>query len=77
LVPSTDSGDDFVCVLGPVEGGGGVGFGDEAVDGFLERDERVECATFQPVRMHLPQAGGYPADFEMGVDAMIKEIVSQ
>jgi hypothetical protein len=50
LVPSLDGGDDGVGVLGPSEGPWiAVGFLDEAVDGSLQRDQRVEDAAFQAV----------------------------
>ena len=43
MVPTFDGGDDSVAVGGPGEGLGlGVVFGDEAVDGGLEVDDRSD-----------------------------------
>ena len=49
-MPPPDGGDDPIGVGGPLEGlgVGGVVLGDEAVDGGLEVDERVERAALQP-----------------------------
>lgn len=48
MVPAFDGGDDPVWVGGPSEGFWvGVLLGDEAVDGGLEINERVECAALQ------------------------------
>jgi hypothetical protein len=48
LVPAPDSGDDLIWVGGPGEGLWSIiGFGDEAIDGGLKVDERVEDAAFQ------------------------------
>ena len=47
-MPSSDSGDDAVRVGGPHEGLGiFVGFGNEAIDGGLQLDDRAEHAAFQ------------------------------
>ena len=47
-MPASDGGDDFVWIGGPCEGlGVCVLLGDEAVDGGLEIDQRVECAALQ------------------------------
>ena len=44
-----DGGDDAIGVSGPHEGFGiGIGFGEEAVDGGLKIDNRVEHAAFEP-----------------------------
>ncbi len=49
LVPAFDGGDNPVWIGGPCEGlGVGVLLGDEAVDGGLEVDQRVERAALQP-----------------------------
>ena len=49
MAPSFDSSDDFVWICDPGKGFGVfVGFGDEAIDGGLEIDERVEDAAFEP-----------------------------
>ena len=48
MVPSFDSGDNFVGIGGPGEGFWlFIVFGDEAVDGGLEVDDGVEHAAFQ------------------------------
>jgi hypothetical protein len=48
LVPALDGDDDGVRIFGPMEEPWyGVGLGDEAVDGFLERDKGVEDVAFQ------------------------------
>lgn len=48
-MPATDSGYDLVRVLGPAEGLWVlVCLSDEAVDGGLECDDRVEHAVFEP-----------------------------
>ena len=50
LVPASDGGYDLIRVLGPAEGAWvGVGVGDIAIDGFLERDEGVEHAALEPL----------------------------
>jgi hypothetical protein len=51
LVPPPDGGDDGVRGLAPAEGPWfGVGLGDEAVDGFLERDDGVKDAAWSAWR---------------------------
>jgi hypothetical protein len=48
LVPASDGSNDGVRVLSPMEGLWlGIGLGDEAVDGFLERGQGVEDAALQ------------------------------
>ena len=48
MVPSFHGSNDLVWIGGPGKGFGVfVGFGDEAIDGGLEIDERVEDATFE------------------------------
>ena len=43
MVPASDGGDDFIWIGGPDEGlGSVVGFLEEAVDGSLQVDDRVE-----------------------------------
>lgn len=47
-MPAFDGGDDFIWVGGPDEGFGvGILLGDEAVDGGLEIDERMEHAALE------------------------------
>ena len=47
--PALDGGDDTIGVSGPDEGlWFGIGFGEEAVDGGLKIDNRVEHAAFEP-----------------------------
>ena len=54
MVPSSDGGDDLVRVLGPAEGTRViVGFGEEPVDGGLERDDGVEDAAFEALLAQL------------------------
>ena len=49
MVPSFHGSNDFVWICDPGKGFGVfVGFGDEAIDGGLEIDERVEDAAFEP-----------------------------
>jgi hypothetical protein len=48
LEPALDGGDYFIGVCSPDEGSGVViGLGEEALDGGLEIDERVEHAAFE------------------------------
>ena len=49
LVPSFDSGDHFIGICGPAEGFWVfILLGDEAVDGSLKIDNRVEHTALQP-----------------------------
>ena len=48
MVPAPDGGDDFIRIGGPDEGVWAlVVLGEEAVDGGLKIDERVEYASFE------------------------------
>ena len=58
MVPASDGGDDFVWVLGPAEGARVVvGVGNIAVDGLLERDQRMEHATLKSLPGQLGEEG--------------------
>src|SRR4051812_38012855 len=47
-MPTSDCGDDFVWVLGPLEGcWGGIGFGEEPLDRRLHFDDGAEDTTFE------------------------------
>ena len=49
MVPASDGGDDFIRIGGPDEGFGAfVVLIQEAVDGGLKVDERMEDAAFEP-----------------------------
>ena len=50
MVPTLDSGDDFVGICGPYEWlWVGILLGDEAVDSGLQVDDGVEDAAFEPL----------------------------
>jgi hypothetical protein len=56
LVPAPDGGDDFVGIGSPGEGFGVVvGFGEEAVDGGLQLDNRAEHAALEPPPRQLAE----------------------
>lgn len=60
LVPASDGGDDGVWVFGPMAGPRvGVGLGEEAFDGGLERDQGMKDAAFQA---SLGELGEEPLD---------------
>ena len=68
-MPSSDGGDDLVGVLGPAEGTRVVvGFGQEAVDGGLERDNGVEGATFE---VSLAQLGEEAFDWDWDCPGLV------
>ena len=57
-MPTFDGGDDLVGIGGPNERCGVVvGFGDEAVDGGLEIDDRVEHSSFESAFAELGEEG--------------------
>jgi hypothetical protein len=68
LVPSFDSGDDFVGVFGPDEGLGiGVGIGDEVVDCILEVLEGTEDATLEAALGQEREQTALSQEAEVGV----------
>jgi len=63
LVPTSDGSDDFVWILGPVEGSGfSVAVFEEAVDGSLQLCKRAEDAALEPLPGQLGKEAFYSVE---------------